>query len=245
MTGGKLLRTKKIQDINIESSDWEDGIYLTFDLDWAADFVISDTLDLLDKFDVSATFFATHETPILKRIQENPKYEVGIHPNFNNLLTSTRNEESNSKSIMRSMKEIVPEAVSMRSHSTTNSSKILEISKELGITHDCNYLIPYQAEISLKPWLLWNGMIRCPYFFEDDVSLEYGANEESMKFLLEKSGLKIFDFHPIHVFLNTDSLKLYERTRNNHNDLSTLVNFRSTNRGTRIKFLEILELTRD
>jgi len=239
------VNTRKINEINIDSKEWNQSIYLTFDFDWAADFVINDTLDLLEKYNVSATFFVTHDSPVLTRMRENPKYEIGIHPNFNDLLTCKAMTDLDSKQIISKLMDIAPEAISMRSHSTTNSSRILEIAKNLGIVYDCNYLIPYQANIHIKPWLLWNNMIRAPYFFEDDVSLEYGDNESSMDFLIKKTGLKIFNFHPIHVYLNSDSLELYERSRPHHKEMASLMKYRSQSRGTRDKLLEILEKAKD
>jgi len=59
------------------------NIYLTFDLDWACDCVIEDTLLLLEHENVPATIFVTHDTPLLKRMRENPNIELGVHPNFN------------------------------------------------------------------------------------------------------------------------------------------------------------------
>lgn len=239
------MKSKRIRDIDLQRDDWQSSIFLTFDLDWAADFVISDTLDLLEKKDVQATFFVTHESPILTRIRQNPKFEMGIHPNFNNLLASTRNLAENSTEIVEQLKEIVPESISMRSHSTTNSSRILEIAKQHGIIYECNYLIPYQSEIVLKPWLLWNEMIRCPYFFEDDVSMEYGLIEESMSSLSQSKGLKIFDFHPIHVFLNTDSLDLYQRSKSFQHNPESLMKMKNQQVGTRNKLLELLDMIDD
>ena len=74
-------------------------------------------------------------------------------------------------------------------------------------------------------------------------SREFPGNLESAA-KTERNGLKVFDFHPIQIYLNTDSLALYEGTRPNHNDLSTLINYRSTNRGVRKKLIDILEMTR-
>jgi hypothetical protein len=44
---------------------------------------------------------------------------------------------------------------------------------------------------------------------------------------LEPTSLPIvFDFHPIHVFLNTDHLETYESTREYHNMANTLIKYR-------------------
>lgn len=237
------MKTKKISEITTDSLSWENFVFLTFDLDWSPDFVLKDTLDLLEPFDISATFFVTHETRVLERIRQNPKYEIGIHPNFDDLiLPGSIKGLVNADLRISQLKRIFPEAVSIRSHSTTNSSRILSIAKKHGLTHDCNYLIPYTAQIQLKPWKLWNKMIRCPYFFEDDVSLEYGLVFENMKEILAMGGLRIFDFHPIHLYLNTDSLETYEKSRPFHGEESLLKNWRNPKEGTRDKLIEILKI---
>jgi len=54
--------------------------------------------------------------------------------------------------------------------------------------------------------------------------------------------LKVLDFHPIHVFLNTESLDRYERTRPLHHNPKELIKHRFEGYGTRNRLLEVLEL---
>ena len=236
------MQSRKISEINLKTDDWKESVFLTFDFDWASDFVLNDTLDLLDQVDVSATFFVTHDTPILERIRKNPKYELGIHPNFDDFLTSgTAIGEEHAGDRFLSLKKIVPEALSWRSHSTTNSSRLLEVASKFGLFYDCNYLVPYNSGIVLRPWTLWNKMIRCPYFYEDDVSLLYNLEEASVAFLLNQEGLKIFDFHPIHIYMNTRSMTEYESTRSIHNCEEELLAVRQSEHGVRTKLHELLK----
>lgn len=237
------MQSKKISDIDLRTHNWKELVHLTFDFDWASDFILTDTLDILEKFDVSATFFVTHNTPVLERIRMNPKFELGIHPNFDDFLTArVKLTEENAESRILEIKQVVPEAVSWRSHSTTNSSRLLNVACKLGLIYDCNYLIPYTSNIVLQPWRLWNNMIRCPYYYEDDVSLEYKLEEKSIAFLLEREGLKIFDFHPIHIYLNTNKLSDYEASREIHNSQAELLAVRQKSPGVRNKLYELLNL---
>jgi hypothetical protein len=67
--------------------------------------------------------------------------------------------------------------------------------------------------------MLWNGMIRVPYCWEDDIFCTYrerGVPEPDVTASAQRSGLRVFDFHPIHIFLNTESMKRYEQTRSVH-----------------------------
>lgn len=62
--------------------------------------------------------------------------------------------------------------------------------------------------------------------------------------LASRPGLKVFDFHPIHVFLNTESLDRYERTRPLHQNPKELIKHRYQGDGTRSRLIELLELCR-
>lgn len=51
-----------IRQIDVDQTAfWNEKIFLTFDIDWAHDEVIDDVLQLLSKYQASATLFATHD----------------------------------------------------------------------------------------------------------------------------------------------------------------------------------------
>ena len=56
-------------------------IHLTFDIDWAPDWIIEEVLTILDLKKVKGTFFITHETPLNREIALRG-HNLGIHPNF-------------------------------------------------------------------------------------------------------------------------------------------------------------------
>ena len=235
------MRLDTIKNIDpAKDSSWNEVAFLTFDIDWASDEVLNYTIDILEKNDVAATFFVTHDTLVLQRIRENPKFELGIHPNFNFLLNGSFEKGRNIHEVLKEILDIVPEAKSVRSHSMTQNSHILEAFKLFGLTHDANHFISAIAEIDLKPWLLWNGLVRCPYFWEDDV--HYTEKDDySVDQLLSRNGLKIFDFHPIHVFLNTEEAQRYEKSRAYHRNFAELNQYRFNGYGTENILLEIIE----
>ena len=55
-------------------------------------------------------------------------------------------------------------------------------------------------------------------------------------------GFHVFDFHPIHVFLNTENLSRYERTRLLHQKPDELLKHRYQGKGTRTQLLNLLNL---
>jgi hypothetical protein len=221
----------KVSEIDISNIHSWENIYLTFDVDWASDEVINYTIDLLEMYNAKATFFITHDSKVLNRLRQNNNFELGIHPNFNYLLNGSTEKGLNFNQIIENILRIVPEAVSVRSHSMTQNSYILDAFKKFGLTHDCNHYISNNSNIELKPWLLWNGLIRCPYFWEDDIyAIE--NNRMDISNILCQKGLKIFDFHPIHIFLNMSEISHYELTRKFHNDHNILSKYRRNEYGT-------------
>lgn len=243
------MKSNTICNIQIESSqDCLNDIYLTFDIDWAHDDILADTIQLIETYKFSATWFVTHDTPLLKRLRSNMSFEVGIHPNFSFLLERNNRAGKDATEVVDQMLKIVPEAKSVRSHSLTQNSSLIELFRRRGLTHECNTFIPAISGITLKPWLSFCGLMRVPYFWEDDVHLLYESNGISQKSPLELAnaggGLMVFDFHPIHVFLNTESLDRYERTRSLHNNSKKLIKYRYEGYGTRNRLIDLLELAK-
>lgn len=199
---------------NTQLTNFQDSCYITFDIDWASDKILEYTLDIIEKYNVKATFFVTHETILLKRMRENPNIELGIHPNFNFLLNGDFRYGKNMKEVAEYFLKIVPEAVSVRSHSLTNQSNMFDIFSQLGLKFECNFLIPMRSNIIVKPFLHWDKKLtRVPHYWEDDVHCLYG-DDWKLDNYYKYEGIKIFNFHPIHIALNTECMDRYITIRN-------------------------------
>jgi hypothetical protein len=234
-------RFKRMRDISLsDSENWNRSLYITLDIDWACDEVISHAIDILERADVCATWFVTHQTPMLERLRENPKFELGIHPNFNFLLNGSSQAGANASEVINNILKIVPESVSARSHSMTQSTNIMGILAKAGQIYDCNHFVPHQSGISLKPWQTWNGLTKVPYFWEDDIACIY-QEDVDMAALANTNGLKVFDFHPIHLYLNTEAIERYESSRAHHNDVAQLNSYVNDGVGARNYLLALLE----
>lgn len=238
------MASRTISSVQIDSAaNWSQSPYLTLDIDWAHDDILFDTIELVEAHRVQATWFVTHDTPLLSRLRRNPNFELGIHPNFNFLLNGDGRTGKDAAEVVDRLLAIVPEAKCVRSHSTTQSSGLLELFRRKGLTHECNSFIPVQSGIELKPWRLWSGMTCIPYFWEDDVACLYGPDDAlPMSRLIDQGGIKVFDFHPVHVFLNTEHMARYEKTRELHRSPQQLRAHRYEGEGTRTRFLEFLRL---
>ena len=234
------MKTQKICSINIENSNsWKNKIFLTFDIDWASDDVFYYTLDLLNNYNVSATFFCTHDTKILDELKKNKKYELGIHPNFNYLLNGNFRYGKDYIEVLKYYKDIVPESISVRSHSLTQQSNLLTEFSNHGLKFELNLLIPEYAGY-LQPFK-YGDLMRVPYIWEDDVHCMFEWKYDVTKFL-SYQGVRVFNFHPIHIFLNTEKLDRYTTAKphlQNYNELQKHIN--NETYGTKDFLISILE----
>lgn len=139
-----IFENVKNIDLNNELS-YRDKLFLTFDIDWCSDEVLSYTLDIVEKYDIKATFFVTHETKLLERMRNNPNIELGIHPNFNFLLNGDYRQGGSVSEVVRYYKKFVSDAVSIRSHSLTQGGSIFPVFEDEGFIYECNTFIPLQG----------------------------------------------------------------------------------------------------
>lgn len=224
-----------------EQVSWQRN-FLTFDIDWAADEVLADSMSLVLATKTKATWFATHKTDLLSKIQKCSNWEIGIHPNFNKLLDGSDN--TSACEIVQNLLKIVPDAKSVRSHSLVQSSKLGTIFLGAGITHDSNDYLPCYLQAEVRPFTLENGLIKAPYIFSDELWCVKNYIRSDFISLFSRPGLRIFNFHPIHVFLNTESLGRYERTRHLHKNPKELIKHRYSGYGTRSRLIDLLEMAK-
>lgn len=205
-------RTARICDIH-DAADIERTLFFTLDIDWANDQVLRFCSNLFSRHGITATFFVTHDTPVLNELRASKLFELGLHPNFNYLLTGDSRYGSTHAEVLKHYRAIVPDAVSVRSHSLVQGSQILGEFVTSGFRFDANLLIPWNSGTALKVIRHWDSrMVRVPYCWEDDTHLTYGDPWDPDAFLAHP-GLKVLDFHPIHIYLNTEVLSRYDAAR--------------------------------
>jgi len=231
----------KICEIDIDDeASWQQRLFLTFDTDWAHDDVIADTIDLLDAYRVSATWFVTHATKVLPRLSSSDCYQIGLHPNFNMLLNGDNTNGANACEVLTSIQKIAPDATAVRSHSLTQNERLIDLFSDCGLTHVSNSFIPFRHDSLLMPWRLWGGITSVPHCWQDNVALKMPL--ELPRDLRARNGIVVVNFHPIHVFLNTESMDRYEGTRRIHQQPRELIKHRFEGNGTRTALLELLDL---
>ncbi|RXJ90603.1 hypothetical protein CRV01_05470 [Arcobacter sp. CECT 8983] len=186
-------------------------VVLTFDLDWCTDEVLDYLLDKLIKNNIPATFFVTHDTKLLNKIKKYNFFELGIHPNFNDGST----HGNSYKEVIDHCLSIVPKATSCRPHGLKVSSNKLIYMMEKGIKIDCSIFMPNVSNLENFYFEINNHRIlRVPYNWEDDY--EFYQRDKKYQFSdIQNLENKILDFHPIHVYLNSDSEKQYKMYKAN------------------------------
>ena len=222
---------------------------ITFDTDWAPDWMMNEIASILISNEVKSTWFVTHDSPFLNAIREKPNlFEIGIHPNCYPGSTQGGSEDE----ILTKLKESVPEAISMRTHGLYQSTNFLvKAAIEYGIKIDASLFLPRMDYIT--PHLFaWREarLYRVPYFWSDD--LECFQADPLYRLSLSKfngDGLKIFNFHPIHILLNTARFKTYEKFKslNLTTDQCTkdvIDKHRWSGNGPRRLFMELVEYLR-
>lgn len=194
-------------------------VAVTIDTDWASDEVMEYAIDLLLKYKVKTTWFITNDSNATRKLFDNRDiFEVGIHPNF--LFNSTQG--SSVEEIMFNLLSIHPQAKIMRTHSLYQSTPMFEtvLNKFPGIKIDVSLFLPYEKHISSHRYYTVSGynrayIVRIPYIWEDDY--EMYLPKPNFKFDMGRfsgNGIKIFDFHPIHIALNSAMLGAYTELRN-------------------------------
>jgi hypothetical protein len=174
---------------------------LTLDVDWAPDFVIEAVADLIRAAGVRSTWFVTHDSPALVSLRARPDlFELGIHPNF--LPRSTQG--GNVSEVLDHMMRLVPGAVSMRTHGGYQFSDLfVEVVTRTSIQADSSVFLPGHEDLRAFLLPLAQGrLVRVPYYWEDDVEMFHGRRSYTAREHLAPAGLMVFNFHPIHVFLN-------------------------------------------
>lgn len=235
---------KKFSNISKISPDnsvtWARKIFLTFDVDWAHDDIIEDCYKIVSSCRVPSTWFVTHQFNLLKTFSNEPLIELGIHPNFNELLFNK--STISSTKIIENILSIVPNAISVRSHSLTNNERLNDIFNNFGISHISNTFIPYESGIKIMPYKIWNDINIIPHNWQDNVSIK--MNSKFPNYDSSSSELHVYNFHPIHVFLNTNDLDLYEFTRPIHHKPKELIKYRYSGIGIRSHLLNLVQINR-
>jgi len=194
---------------------------ITLDIDWASDAIVDHCAAILAEHEVKATWFVTHDSDAVRGLGKRPDlFERGLHPNFHPGST----QGGNPREVLDSLRSVAPEARSVRTHDLLQSTTLLRLMRgEYGIENDLSLLLPRSGGITPHILHLPEGELRrFPTFWEDDVEMMGPEPAFSLSHPdLGVTGLKIFNFHPVHIALNSRSLDSYQALKAAH-DVSTV-----------------------
>ncbi|MFC1809605.1 hypothetical protein ACFL3D_05765 [Candidatus Omnitrophota bacterium] len=205
----------------------DNSIIITLDMDWAPDEVVQDALDLLDEYQMKATLFMTNPTSV-----NIANHEIGIHPDF-----STTHIEQH----IKEAKKHFPKAKGIRSHSLFFTERLRPLYALYNIEYQSNVMM--YRKTNIEPFFISRTTVELPLFWMDTFYMEM---EDAPRFLFEEfnlsaDGLKVFCFHPIHIFLNTFSLEHYRNAKKDYNNPDKLITLRNKAvRGVRDIFCDLM-----
>ena len=181
--------------------NWDsiETVFLSFDVDWAPDFMLFDLMEILSN--TKATFMHTHKSKGVDECIKN--FSAGTHPNL-----SPGSDQGNS------IEEIINFFNENKLHNfALNRFHVLGFSypdlvklSKAGLKLDSSTLLFNQHHIAPN----YNqalDLISVPYFWEDGVRLTHKPNDKEYSINLIDPGCKVLDFHPIDIYLNTYSME--------------------------------------
>jgi hypothetical protein len=200
------------------------SLALTFDTEWSPPEVVGYTLDILEDYGYTGTFFCTDKSNRNIRL-----HELALHPNFL--------REKSEAQILSALQVHFPNAKGARSHCSYFHTNLPDLYSRKGIAYDSSYLMP---NVEVEPFPLFEHVYEIPMYFLDNYSVS------TRRWAVEFSAIpEVFDFHPVHIYLNTNDASLYLKAKKWWKNPERLWRMRDTRkRGVHDYFIHILEMIR-
>lgn len=208
-----------LTDIKLgDPRSWEGKRFITLDIDWAPDFAVEFCIELILEATSSVTVFLTHEAPWLGGARQHDNFEWGVHPNFERALQPRGETQSGldvAREVLCELADWAPSMQLLRPHGLMTAGRWLPLYAELGVTHLSSVYPRLQV---MPPYAEYNGITQVPIHWSDTGHLYLSPGAATPATDLERrmttTSFSVLLFHPIHVFLNTESLEHYEAARN-------------------------------
>lgn len=165
---------------------------VTFDTDWAPQFVVDHVLGLLVASGLPGTVFCTgpYAMPAQGRI------EVALHPN----LMGDSTQGNGAEDVLVQLKRAMPQAVGVRTHRLFWHGGLLGTLAAHGLVYDSSLLVPLQ--LGLRPFR-HKKLVRMPIWWSDNVHFDRDFALDGFAVPgLDEPGLKVLLFHPLQIYLN-------------------------------------------
>lgn len=221
-------------------------LLITLDVDWAPDVAIDYAANILREHDVRSTWFITHASEAIELLKaKRDIFELGLHPNF---LPGSSHGDS-VEQIVENVLQLQPEATSIRTHQLVQSTPIFDAIREnTNLAADMSLFLPQVLNAqAFRYGPDERQIVRIPYTWEDDY--EFGRSTPCWNPTLDFDASQYYlalDFHPIHIYLNSDGPGQYQAFRASGIPLTEateedLLPFRNSGEGSGTAFLRAAE----
>jgi len=214
-------------------NNFNSELVVTIDIEWSPQELIDHVVDILNNYKIKATLFATHKAEF------GNKHEIALHPYY-------KSEKSYQKTFDK-LKELFPNARGVRGHRLLTEETLLLMYKKRGIHYTSNYMMINVSRIF--PIHTIHGILEIPIYYIDWshlMGIKFYKKFSAKVLNLQTPGLKVFDFHPLHIFLNSEKMQRYEKVKkvyHNPKELKKYIN--NTSYGIGTVFIELLEFIKN
>lgn len=184
---------------------------LTCDIDWAPEYAIEHVANKAAEFGLALTLFSTHESDFCKSPPEH--CEIGLHPDY------TRPERTPFDEVLPRLKALYPDAVGMRAHTNLFGQRTAEAAAACGLEYDISYLLWNKPFCQV--FRDYSGIARFTYHWEDGTHwyMNRPLNWDGIE--MDSPGLKIFNIHPISIYLNSPTAPHCRAVQTRYRDLAS------------------------
>jgi hypothetical protein len=212
-------------------------IGITADLDYCPQGVLDFFSDIVHDYGYKATFFMTHKLSVRS------EHELALHPFFRDF--------ERIGSVLDRLRRTFPGSIGIRTHRLRTADDWFLLYEKNGIKYDSSFLLTNR---SILPFYVYGtcigGLLEIPIYFVDDLHLWFprrfppAAMRRILNFVDRSHQSYVFAWHPIHVFLNTQTLAHYRKAKPFTREIDKLEKYRNSGRGVRTLFSGFLECLR-
>lgn len=192
-------------------------IILTYDTDHMTQSMMDTFIENLLPNDLQGTIFCTQPYASLKDLTN---IEIGAHP----YLSNSENWIDTTKSLINELDKIAGIIRGVRAHSCVYSQVYGIELNSIGIQYTSQSCIPWELSLPIyqHPW----GIYELPIRFMDNTNIwahertKLNPNQLAysiIEYAINSQEVFCFDFHPIHLLLNTSKFSEYEVWRKQGN----------------------------
>jgi len=172
-------------------------VSITFDTDNCPEEAIEFVQERLDRRNIPGTFFCTQRYESLRE-----PHEAAVHPFLREFFKLDELFDP-----LHALQEKIPEAVGNRCHQLTCNGALYRHLGELGFLYDSAW--PMFLHEHIEPIHLHTGILELPVFYVENLFIERGMDQKLHE-SLRAPGLKVFLFHPVHIFHNSTKDTFFE-----------------------------------